>query len=97
MLTQYPAPPTVPGRSKSLLKVKTFHDEEGIVTGHQTGSGSNSHCCGALLLETPDGRKVKVGSGMTNAQRVNPPKIGTPPPTPHPARLVCRSSVYARF
>ena len=64
------------GRSGTLLKVKSFHDEEGIVVGHEKGSGKNSHVCGALNLETPDGRSLKVGSGMTDAQRRSPPKIG---------------------
>jgi len=64
-------------RSKSLLKVKTFHDEEAIIVGHETGKGRLSSMCGALLCETPDKRRFKVGSGLSDAQRGDPPKIGT--------------------
>ena len=63
-------------RSRTLLKVKSFHDEEGIVVGHQTGHGKNSGVCGAVLLKTPDGRDVKVGTGLSDAQRKKPPKKG---------------------
>jgi len=63
-------------RSRTLLKVKSFHDEEGIVVGSKKGSGKNSNVCGALLLKTPDGRDVTVGSGLTDAERKDPPKNG---------------------
>merc|ERR1719277_567399 len=35
-------------RSSSLLKVKTFHDVEAVVTGHEAGKGRNSEVTGAL-------------------------------------------------
>jgi len=63
-------------RSKSLLKVKTFHDEEAVVVGHETGKGRLSAMCGALLCETPDKRRFKVGSGLSDAQRHDPPRVG---------------------
>eukprot|EP00434_Breviolum_minutum_P014224 symbB.v1.2.012543.t1/scaffold819.1/size162441/14 len=52
-------------RSKTLLKVKTFYDEEAIVVGHAGGSGRVAGMCGALLCETPDKRRFKVGSELT--------------------------------
>ncbi|CAE7178162.1 ligA [Symbiodinium pilosum] len=52
-------------RSKSLLKVKTFYDEEAIVVGHAGGTGRVAGMCGALLCETPDKRRFKVGSELT--------------------------------
>lgn len=64
-------------RSKSLLKVKTFSDEEARVIGHEGGAGRASGMCGALVCETPDKRKFKVGSGLSDAQRRDPPKVGT--------------------
>eukprot|EP00039_Didymoeca_costata_P003886 m.70352 g.70352 ORF g.70352 m.70352 type:complete len:678 (+) comp12124_c0_seq2:98-2131(+) len=64
------------GRDKSLLKVKSFHDEEGIVTGYEGGKGKNCGLVGAIWLETPDKRKLKVGTGMTDHDRKNPPKVG---------------------
>ncbi|CAE7299237.1 ligA [Symbiodinium natans] len=62
-------------RSKSLLKVKTFYDEEAIVVGHAGGSGRVAGMCGALLCETPDKRRFKVGSGLSDAQRQDPPQL----------------------
>lgn len=65
------------GRSHTLLKVKSFSDEEGIVVGHEKGKGNNMFVTGALVLKTPDGRSVKVGSGLTDAERRKPPKKGS--------------------
>ncbi|KAF9412478.1 hypothetical protein BGZ94_001032 [Podila epigama] len=63
-------------RSKTLLKVKTFFDEEAIVLARVKGSGKNSHRMGHLEVQTPDGRVFSVGSGFTDAQRDHPPKVG---------------------
>ncbi|KAG0244086.1 hypothetical protein B0O80DRAFT_225962 [Mortierella sp. GBAus27b] len=64
-------------RSRTLLKVKTFFDEEAIVIAQVKGSGKNSHRMGHLEVKTPDGRTFSVGSGFTDAQRDRPPKVGT--------------------
>ncbi|KAF9138380.1 hypothetical protein BG015_002398 [Linnemannia schmuckeri] len=64
-------------RSRTLLKVKTFFDEEAIVVGVVKGSGKNSHRMGHLDVKAPDGRLFSVGSGFTDAQRDKPPKVGT--------------------
>ncbi|KAF8929787.1 hypothetical protein EDD21DRAFT_444017 [Dissophora ornata] len=63
-------------RSRTLLKVKTFFDEEAIVVAQVKGSGKHSHRMGHLEVKTPDGRLFSVGSGFTDAQRDRPPKIG---------------------
>jgi len=64
-------------RSHTLLKVKSFHDDEARVIGHDAGKGRVSGMCGALVCETPDGRRFKVGSGLSDAQRRVPPSVGT--------------------
>ncbi|KAI7827154.1 hypothetical protein BC939DRAFT_445927 [Gamsiella multidivaricata] len=64
-------------RSRTLLKVKTFFDEEAIVLAHVKGSGKNSHRMGHITVKTPDGRLFSVGSGFTDAQRDRPPKVGS--------------------
>ncbi|KAF9173150.1 hypothetical protein BGX21_010060 [Mortierella sp. AD011] len=63
-------------RSRTLLKVKTFFDEEAIVVAQVKGSGKNSHRMGHLEVKTPDGRCFSVGSGFTDAQRDRPPRVG---------------------
>ena len=64
-------------RSKKLLKVKTFFDEEAIVVGYKQGQGKNSNKMGHLVCETPDKRVFHIGSGFTDQQREHPPKLGT--------------------
>ncbi|KAL0060661.1 hypothetical protein AAF712_012538 [Marasmius tenuissimus] len=64
-------------RSSSLLKVKTFYDAEAIVTGHADGSGKNKGVCGALKCKMESGKTFNCGSGLTDKQRKNPPKVGT--------------------
>ena len=65
------------GRSSTLLKCKRFLDGEGRVVGHRPGRGRHKGRLGALLVELPDGRTFSVGTGFTDAQRGNPPKLGS--------------------
>jgi DNA ligase-1 len=65
------------GRSRTLLKVKTFKDAEATVTAHEPGKGKHEGRMGALLCEMPDGTIFKVGTGFTDKQRENPPSIGS--------------------
>lgn len=62
-------------RSWNLLKLKQFHDEEALVVGHQASKTGNG-TMGALECKLANGIRVKVGSGFTDADRRNPPKIG---------------------
>jgi DNA ligase-1 len=64
------------GRSTTLLKVKTFHDAEARVIGHADGTGKHKGRLGALVCQLPDGTKFNVGTGFSDAERENPPKIG---------------------
>ncbi len=65
------------GRSSTLLKVKTFHDAEARVVGHQPGAGRHKGRLGALLVQLPDGTPFAVGTGFSDAERDNPPPIGS--------------------
>jgi len=65
------------GRSSTLLKVKTFHDAEAVVIDHVAGRGRHKGRLGALLVKLPDGTEFSVGTGLTDAQRNDPPPIGT--------------------
>jgi DNA ligase-1 len=63
-------------RSDDLLKVKTHDDAEATVIAQLPGKGKYQGMMGALLVETPDGRRFKIGTGFSDAERTNPPPIG---------------------
>jgi DNA ligase 1 len=65
------------GRSSTLLKVKSFHDAEARVLKHQEGAGRHKGRLGALLVEMADGTKFSVGTGFSDAERENPPSVGS--------------------
>lgn len=65
------------GRSTTLLKVKNFHDAEARVREHQEGAGRHKGRLGALLVELADGTKFAVGTGFSDAERENPPAVGS--------------------
>lgn len=66
-------------RSSTLLKVKRFHDGEAEVRAHINGKGKHKGRMGALQCRFYDGREVyfEVGTGFTDAERENPPKVGS--------------------
>jgi len=66
----------VTGRSNVLLKLKPYFDTEAKVVGFVAGRGKYEGKLGALLLETPDGIRFKLGTGFSDAERAHPPKIG---------------------
>lgn len=65
------------GRSDALLKLKPQHDAEARVVAHLPGKGKYLGMCGALLMESPDGQRFRLGSGMSDAQRRAPPPLGS--------------------
>ncbi|MEK6239098.1 MAG: DNA ligase, partial [Planctomycetales bacterium] len=65
------------GRSSTLLKVKTFHDAEATVLDHAAGKGRHKGRLGALVAQLPDGTRFNVGTGFSDAQRENPPSVGS--------------------
>jgi DNA ligase-1 len=64
------------GRSSTLLKVKTFHDAEALVLGHEPGAGRHKGRLGALSVQLADGTKLRVGTGFSDAERDRPPPVG---------------------
>lgn len=66
-------------RSKNALKYKPFYDAECKVLGYQKGKGKYEGKMGAIFCEAKlkIGLKIlKIGSGFSDKQRENPPKIG---------------------
>lgn len=66
-----------PGRDGDLLKLKPFDDAEARVIAHLPGKGRHAGRLGALLVQTPDGRRFRLGTGFSDAERNNPPPIGS--------------------
>jgi DNA ligase-1 len=65
-----------PGRHDDLIKLKKHQDAEAIVIGYTAGKGKYRGMVGALILKMPDGKEFKIGSGLTQALREEPPKLG---------------------
>lgn len=63
-------------RSDDLLKYKLYEDAEARVVAHLPGQGKHAGRLGALLVETGDGVRFKLGAGFSDAQRAEPPRIG---------------------
>ncbi|MET3916509.1 DNA ligase-1 [Variovorax sp. OAS795] len=64
-------------RTSDLLKVKLHEDAEARVVGHVPGKGRHGGRLGALLVETPEGKRFKLGTGLTDAEREDPPALGS--------------------
>jgi DNA ligase-1 len=69
-------------RNDDLLKVKTHEDSEARVIGHLPGKGKYEGMMGAMLVEMPatatqPALRFKLGTGFTDAQRQDPPAVGT--------------------
>lgn len=70
-----PHQPYYSGRRQAALKYKPFFDDECRVESIVEGNGKYTGKMGALKCDY-DGKIIKIGSGFTDAQRSNPPKIG---------------------
>ncbi|NUZ04573.1 DNA ligase [Piscinibacter koreensis] len=71
------AAPYVRGRSDALSKLKPYLDAEAVVVGHRGGRGRLAGEVGALVVRAPDGRTFRVGSGLGDALRRDPPPLGS--------------------
>ena len=69
--------PVTSGRSDVLLKLKAVQDAEAEVVGHEPGKGKFEGRLGALEVQMPGGLRFKLGTGFSDAQRQNPPAIGS--------------------
>lgn len=65
------------GRTDALLKLKPQHDAEATVVAHLPGKGKYQGMCGALLVESVDGQRFRLATGLTDAQRRAPPPLGS--------------------
>lgn len=65
------------GRSDDLLKLKTHEDAEARVVAHLPGKGRHAGRVGALLVEMPSGQRLRLGAGLSDADREHPPPVGS--------------------
>lgn len=64
-------------RNADLVKFKPYDDAEARVIGQLPGRGKHEGRMGALLVETPEGRRFKLGGGFSDADRNAPPAVGS--------------------
>jgi DNA ligase-1 len=76
LMARKPGSKYVAGRSSTLLKIKTFQDDEARVVGHVPGAGRHEGRLGAVEAVLRDGTKFSVGTGFSDAERESPPPIG---------------------
>ena len=64
-------------RSATLLKVKKFLDTEVTVSSYEAGKGRHKGRVGALWVRLSNGKECKVGTGLKDKDRENPPAVGS--------------------
>ncbi|SEQ98157.1 DNA ligase-1 [Solimonas aquatica] len=67
----------VSGRSEDLRKFKPYEDAEALVIATVPGQGRLAGLMGALEVRSDDGRRFRIGSGFSDAQRRKPPAPGS--------------------
>ncbi|MFQ6371140.1 DNA ligase [Shewanella sp. YIC-542] len=65
------------GRSNNLFKLKAVVDDDARVLAIFRGKGKYQGMMGSLLVENTAGVQFRIGTGFSDAQRANPPKVGS--------------------
>ena len=65
------------GRSDVTMKLKPALDTEAVVVAQRPGQGRFAGQLGALEVRAPDGRQFLIGTGFSEAQRRDPPAVGS--------------------
>lgn len=65
------------GRSPLLFKLKPAADAEAVVIAHLPGKGRYAGLLGALQVRDGQGRVFRLGSGLSDALRRDPPPVGS--------------------
>lgn len=65
------------GRGVGLLKLKPYEDAEAMVIAIKPGHGRLAGRMGSIVVRTPDGRRFAIGSGLSDADRADPPPVGS--------------------
>ena len=64
-------------RSDDLQKLKPYDDAEARVVAHRPGNGKYAGEVGALDVVSASGLRFRLGSGLSDADRRNPPPLGS--------------------
>lgn len=64
-------------RNADLLKLKAHMDAEATVISHVPGQGRLQGMMGSLLVETDEGVRFRIGTGFSDAERMDPPPTGS--------------------
>ncbi len=65
------------GRTANIMKLKKHQDAEAKVIAHIAGKGKYTGKLGSIKVKMPSGIVFKIGSGFSDAERANPPAIGS--------------------
>jgi len=76
LVVRDPNAPYINKRTSKALKVKTFQDAECKVIGYTKGKGKYKDVIGAIKCQLDNGMEFKIGTGLSDKERANPPKIG---------------------
>lgn len=85
------------GRSGALLKLKPLQDDEAVVIGHEPGQGRNAGRLGALRVRDARGLEFRLGNGLDDAARVQPPAVGSVVTYTHQGRTAQGLPRFASF
>ncbi len=85
------------GRHYGLVKLTRHADAEATVLAHVPGKGKYQAMVGSLLVEDENGVQFKIGSGLTDAQRIDPPPIGSLVTFRYRGRTQSGKPRFARF
>ena len=65
------------GRHSGYLKLKPYEDAEAVVVSYKPGKGKYTGMTGSLIVQGADGKRFRLGSGLSDADRNAPPALGT--------------------
>ncbi len=68
--------PYINKRTSKALKVKSFDDTECEIVGYKEGKNKYKGLVGSLTCKMANEKIINIGSGLSDALRVNPPQIG---------------------
>lgn len=71
-----PHAPYIHGRSATALKIKHFDDAECTVLRLHRGKGKYANMLGSFTCKLSNGITFKIGTGLTDVHRKNPPQPG---------------------